>query len=198
MTEDSSESEMLRELHRETAGLPREIQPPEEAWKKIKSQIDLEAQLIATMPMHSRERAYWQRPAFLAAAGLLLVAGASLITALALGRRIIERTTSPVASVAPSPSTAVVTPAGDFAEREKQYINTADKLTSLIESGKTELSPETIAKLRESVRVIDAAILEARQALAADPANKTLIDMLSKSYSQKVDLLQRTTEMGET
>ena len=46
--------------------------------------------------------------------------------------------------------------------------------------------------------MIDAAILEARQALAADPANKTLIDMLSKSYSQKVDLLQRTTEMGET
>ena len=202
MTEDSSESEMLRELHRETAALPREIQPPEEAWKKIKAQIDLEAQLVAMMPVQSRDRAFWQRPAFLAAAALLLVAGASLITALALGRRIIERTASPVASVSPSVSTPAVTPAvtpvSDFAAREKEYINTADKLTALIESGKTELSPETIAKLRESVRVIDAAILEARQALAADPANKTLIDMLSKSYSQKVDLLQRTTEMGET
>lgn len=198
MTEDSSESEMLRELHRETAALPREIQPPEEAWKKIKAQIDLEAQLVAMMPVQSRDRAFWQRPAFLAAAALLLVAGASLITALALGRRIIERTASPVASVSPSVSTPAVTPVSDFAAREKEYINTADKLTALIESGKTELSPETIAKLRESVRVIDAAILEARQALAADPANKTLIDMLSKSYSQKVDLLQRTTEMGET
>lgn len=198
MTEDSNESEMLRELHRETASLPREIQPPEEAWKKIKAQIDMEAQLIATMPMHSRERAFWQRPAFLAAAALLLVAGASLITALALGRRIIERTSSPVASMSPAPSSAAVTPVAEFAAKEKEYISTADKLTALIESGKTELSPETIAKLRESVRVIDAAILEARQALAADPANKTLIDMLSKSYSQKVDLLQRTTEMGET
>ena len=198
MTEDSSESEMLRELHRETASLPREIAPPEEAWKKIKAQIDMEAQLVAMMPMQSRERAFWQRPAFLAAAALLLVAGASMMTALVVGRRIIERTASPVASVSQSPSTPVVTTVGDFAAREKEYINTADKLTALIESGKTELSPETIAKLRESVRVIDGAILEARQALAADPANKTLIDMLSKSYNQKVDLLQRTTEMGAT
>ena len=198
MTEDSNESEMLRELHRETAGLPREIQPPEEAWKKIKAQIDLEAQLVAMMPMQSRERPFWQRPAFLAAAALLLIAGASLITALALGRRIIERTASPVASVSPSVSTPAATPVSDFAAREKEYINTADKLTALIESGKTELSPETIAKLRESVRVIDEAILEARQALDADPANKTLIDMLSKSYNHKVYLLQRTTEMGET
>jgi hypothetical protein len=196
MTEDSSESEMLRELHRETAGLPREIQPPEEAWKKIKAQIDMEAQLIATMPMHSRERAFWQRPAFLAAAALLLVAGGSLMTALALGRRMIEKTTTPIASV--PQSATVATPVADFAVKEKEYISSAEKLTALIESGKTELSPETIAKLRESVRVIDAAILEARQALAADPANKTLIDMLSKSYVQKVDLLQRTTEMGET
>ena len=57
MTEDSSESEMLRELHRETAALPREIQPPEEAWKKIKAQIDLEAQLVAMMPVQSRDLA---------------------------------------------------------------------------------------------------------------------------------------------
>lgn len=198
MTEDSSESEMLRELHRETAGLPREIQPPEEAWKKIKAQIDMEAQLVATMPMHSRERAFWQRPAFLAAAALLLVAGASLMTALALGRRMIEKTTSPIASASQSPSTTVATPVADFAVKEKEYISSAEKLTALIESGKTELSPETIAKLRESVRVIDAAILEARQALAADPANKTLMDMLFQSYSHKVDLLQRTTELGET
>ena len=58
------------------------------------------------------------------------------------------------------------------------------------------LSPETIVKLRESIKVIDAAILEARNALAADPANRTLIHMLANSYEQKVDLLKRTTEMA--
>jgi len=198
MTEESGESEMLRELHRETARLPREIEPPETAWKKIKAQIDMEAQLVAMMPMQSRERAFWQRPAFLAAAALVLIAGASLMTALVIGRRMIEKTGSPVAVAPPATVPPADAALAEFTVKEKEYISTADKLAAVIESGKTELSPETIAKLRESLRIIDAAILEARRALAADPGNKTLIEMLSKSYGQKVDLLQRSTEMGET
>ena len=198
MTEESAESEMLRELHRETARLPREIAPPEGAWKKIKAQIDMEAQLVAMMPMQSRERAFWQRPAFLAAAALVLIAGASLMTALVIGRRMIEKTGSPVAVAPPATVPPADAALAEFTVKEKEYISTADKLAAVIESGKTELSPETIAKLRESLRIIDAAILEARRALAADPGNKTLIEMLSKSYGQKVDLLQRSTEMGET
>ena len=35
-------------------------------------------------------------------------------------------------------------------------------------------------------------------ALAADPANRTIIQMLSTSYEQKVDLLKRTTEMARS
>ena len=46
--------------------------------------------------------------------------------------------------------------------------------------------------------MIDAAIIEARRALAQDPSNKALMEMLAASYSQKVDLLKRTTAMGET
>ena len=57
------------------------------------------------------------------------------------------------------------------------------------------LAPETVAQLKASLRTIDEAILEARNALARDPANKTLIEMLSGNYRQKVDLLRRTTEM---
>ena len=49
--------------------------------------------------------------------------------------------------------------------------------------------------LPEGLRTVDEAILEARNALARDPANKTLIEMLSGTYRQKVDLLRRTTEM---
>lgn len=196
MTDDSSESEMLRELHRETAGLPREIAPPEEAWKKIKAQIDMEAQLIATMPMEYRERAFWQRPAFLAAAAVLLVAGASLMTALVVGTRMVAKTSSPVAAVNPAPTVNAEFAA--FAAKEKDYITVANQISEIIDSGKTELSPETIAKLKQSLSVIDAAIAEARQALAADPGNKALMELLSSQYSQKVDLLRRTSAMGET
>jgi hypothetical protein len=197
MTEDSQDSEMLTELRKMTAQLPREIAPPEEAWKRIKGQIDLDT-LLVTMPLHHRERAWWQRPAFLAAAALMLVAGASLITALVIGRRMISAPASPVASApasAPQPSVATL---AEFTALENDYIATANTLSELIETGRTELSPETIAKLNESLRVIDAAIIEARRALAADPANKTLIEMLTTSYTQKVDLLRRTSAMGET
>jgi hypothetical protein len=69
-------------------------------------------------------------------------------------------------------------------------------LNATLESEQGNLSPETIAKLRESIKVIDAAILEARNALAHDPANKALIQILANSYEQKVDLLKRTTEMA--
>jgi hypothetical protein len=150
------------------------------------------------MPLHHRERTWWQRPALLAAAALLLVAGASLTTALVIGRRMMEAPRSPVAA-----NPAVVQQSGpatlaEFTKVENDYIETANMLSALIERGQTELSPETIVKLKESVRVIDGAIVEARRALAADPGNKMLIEMLSASYSQKVDLLRRTTAMGET
>jgi hypothetical protein len=128
----------------------------------------------------------------------MLVAGASLITALVIGRRMISAPASPVASApasAPQPSVATL---AEFTALENDYIATANTLSELIETGRTELSPETIAKLNESLRVIDAAIIEARRALAADPANKTLIEMLTTSYTQKVDLLRRTSAMGET
>jgi hypothetical protein len=196
MTEDSQDSEMLTELRKMTAQLPREIAPPEDAWKRIKGQIDLDT-LLVTMPLHRHDRAWWQRPAFLAAAGLMLVAGASLTTALVIGRRMIPSPTPVASAPVPAPQPAAGTLA-EFTALENDYIATANTLSELIQTGRTSLSPETIAKLNESLRVIDAAIIEARRALAADPANKTLIEMLTTSYTQKVDLLRRTSAMGET
>ena len=197
MTDESTHNEMSGNLDEMIARLPREIAPPDDAWKRIRAQIDLETQLVA-MPLHHRERTWWQRPAFLAAAALLLVAGASLTTALVIGRRMIESPRSPVAAnSAPVQQSGAATLA-EFTKVENDYIETANMLSALIERGQTELTPETIVKLKESLRIIDGASVEARRALAADPGNKMLIEMLSASYSQKVDLLRRTTAMGET
>ena len=85
-----------------------------------------------------------------------------------------------------------------FTVVESDYLRAVNDLSATLESEQGSLSPETIAKLRASIKIIDAAILEARNALAADPANKTLIQMLAKSYEQKVDLLKRTTEMARS
>ena len=197
MTDESRDNEMPGDLDQMIARLPREIAPPEDAWKRIRAQIDLETQLV-TMPLQRREREWWQRPALLAAAALLLVAGASLTTALVVGRRMIDNPSRAVATTPAAPQTTGVTTLAEFTKVENDYIETANMLYALIERGQTELSPETITKLRESLRVIDEAIVEARRALAADPGNKTLIEMLSASYNHKVDLLRRSTAMGQT
>lgn len=203
MTEELLDEDMLRDLQKRTAQLPREIAPPEDAWARIKAQIDMESALRLASPV-SRERAFWQRPAFLVAAVLLLVAGTSLSTALVIGRGAIANNSRTVTAESPGAyATSRSTSGGpaslaEFTVIENDYIGTANRLSAVIEGGETELTSETIAKLRASLRVIDAAILEARRALAADPANKALIEMLSTSYSQKVDLLRRTAEMGQS
>ena len=79
--------------------------------------------------------------------------------------------------------------------RGNNYLRTASILQELLDSQQGQLAPETIAQLKASLRTIDEAILEARNALARDPANRVLIEMLSASYRQKVDLLRRSTEM---
>jgi hypothetical protein len=190
MTEDTLDHEKLRDLLQRTAQLPREIEPPADAWTSIRSAI--------AAPVKPSV-AFWQRPAFLLAASLTLVATSSLVTAVALSRR--EAQTSQVIG---QPAMAARAGAGapaslaEFTARENQFISSANRLTSIIESGEAQLTPQTIAKLKESVRVIDAAILEARRALAEDPANTQLMEMLSTSYTQKVDLLERTAQMGRS
>jgi hypothetical protein len=202
MTEDTIDDESLRNLQAQTAKLPREIAPPADAWAAIKAEIERPRDISGGNGA-ARVSPMWQRPAFLAAAALLLVAGSSAVTAIALARRSVDVARESPSQLVPPERPAATTngaPAtlAEFTLVENDYISTANRLSALLESDETQLAPETIAKLKESLRVIDGAILEARRALAADPANKQLIEMLSTSYNQKVDLLRRTTEMGRS
>ncbi len=202
MTEDDIDEESLRDLQARTAKLPREIVPPADAWLAIKAEIDRPRSIATNGRGAASVTPIWKRRTFLAAAALLLVAGSSAITAIALNRRsvngVVETAQTPAVTRPVSNGAATPVSLAEFTLVENDYISTANRLSALLESDETQLAPETIAKLKESIKVIDAAILEARRALAADPANKQLIEMLSTSYNQKVDLLRRTTEMGRS
>lgn len=195
MTEDALDEESLRQLAVLTAKLPREIAPPASAWDGISTAIESSRRNTTGAQKKFSRPVFWQQPVFLAAAGLLLVAGSSAITMVAMNRSNAE-------VVASTPARAITTAApatlAEFTAAEKDYISTANRLSAILESGDTQLAPETKAKLKESLSIIDSAILEARRALAADPANEALIDMLSTTYNQKLDLLRRTTEMGRS
>jgi hypothetical protein len=83
----------------------------------------------------------------------------------------------------------------EFTREENNYLRQASMLQDLLDQQETALAPKTVAQLKASLRTIDEAILEARNALARDPSNRLLIEMLSANYKQKVDLLRRSTEM---
>lgn len=196
MNDEPLNDDMLRDLQRRTAELPREIAPPPEAWDAIKAQIEMDSASRGVSSIG--RRALWQRPSLLAAAAILLVAGASITTALLMNGRLKSSASATVAKSDTLSTSGAPATLAEFTAVENDYISTANRLSEVIESGQADLAPETVAKLKESLRVIDAAILEARRALAADPANKALMEILSTSYSQKVDLLRRTAEMGRS
>jgi hypothetical protein len=185
--EDNIDQSKLDELKARVAALPRNVEPPEDLWPSIRAGIT--APRVVSI-------AWWQRPAILAAAGLLLVAGSSLAT-LTLMRRSDSRSENQRMAVQPAATGSDATLA-QFTRTETDYIRTINQLSTVLEAQQSELAPGTIAKLRESLRVIDAAIVEARAALAADPSNKHLTEILSATYEQKVDLIRRTTEMAQS
>jgi hypothetical protein len=188
MNEDRIDQSKLDALAAAVAGLPRSMEPPEDFWPSIRAGI-------ASTPV--RVVAWWQRPAILAAAALVLVAGSSLAT-LAVVRGSASRVGTPTASAVEASARGSDATLAQFTRVETDYIRTVNELSAALEARQSELAPGTIVKLRQSLRVIDAAIVEARAALAADPSNKTLTEMLSASYEQKVDLIRRTTEMARS
>jgi len=188
---ESTEDDKLNDLLTRARVLPREIDPPSDAWAAIKSAIEKPA----AAPDH--EPRLWQRPAFLIAAAAALVAASSLVTIRTMRDR--DSTTAPVAAASRKPTGGRgPTTFAEFVSVENDYISSANQLSAILESDRSTLSPATVAKLKQSLAIIDAAIIEARRALAVDPANRALVDMLSTSYNQKIDLLKRTTEMGRS
>lgn len=207
MTDDTIDEGKLRDLMNEVAALPTSIEPPPDSWANIRAGIEASGKPRLSDDIESQSKrpariAFWQRPVFLVAAALALVAGSSAVTAIAISRRGNEGSsaTAGAAQARMASAAADSDPAtlAQFTVAESDYLRTVNDLSVTLESEQGSLSPETVAKLRASIKVIDAAILEARDALAADPANRTLIRMLANSYEQKLDLLKRTTEMARS
>jgi anti-sigma factor RsiW len=168
----------LQSLIGAASELPTEIEPPPALWSDVHALI---------VPAHSRNRQRW----LLAAAALFLVALSSAVTAVLVRRPpviIVRSSSTPAATVAsalPAPVRAV----------DADYAGAIRELDESLAEHRGQLDPTTIAKVEASLHVIDLAIEEARQALAADPSNLTLHDLLAASYERKVELLRRASAL---
>lgn len=189
-------AEEVRSLNRvleRTAELPKSIDPPAEAWSNIRSAILREESAVKSVALPRRER-FWNRRFALAAAAAAIVV--AVLSSSATVWYLSTRPTRVIASQEPRvESRRGLAAYTAFTIEENNYLRTVAALQEVLDQQESVLAPETIAQLKSSLRTIDEAILEARSALARDPSNRLLIDMVSSSYKQKVDLLKRSTEM---
>jgi len=189
----TEEVRSLKRVLERAAGLPKSIDPPAEAWSNIRTAILREENAVKSVTRPGREHFWNRRFALVAAAAAVLVAVLS-----SSGTAWYLSTRSPRDVVSREPRTAsrwTLAAYTEFTIEENNYLRTVADLQTILDQQESVLAPETVAQLKSSLRTIDEAILEARTALARDPSNKVLIDMVSSGYKQKVDLLKRTTEM---
>ena len=188
----AAEVESLTMILARAADLPRSIDPPAEAWANIRAAIERDEKAVGAQRVRS-SAGFWRRPYVLAAAAIVLVLLSSGGTAMYMRARAGDGDPSRSGSMNAGGATPASLAA--FTIEENNYLRNVAVLQDLLDQQESLLAPETVAQLKASLRTIDEAILEARNALARDPANKMLIEMLSGTYRQKVDLLRRTAEM---
>jgi hypothetical protein len=168
---------VLREVVAAARRLPRSVPPPPAVWAGIDLALDRHA-------VRGRiRRVVSIRPLILAVAAAILVLLTASVTAVVVRRS--AGPPAPLAVQAGDPTSAV----------EAEFRTAVRELEDVLAERRGELSPGALAVVEQSLRVIDAAILEARAAFAEDHDNPALAAVLWNSYRNKVDLLARVTRL---
>jgi len=169
----------LMKLTRETPGAATQL---EELWPSIRARIE-ERKVVALAgdaPAAAgvSRRVWW--------AGFAGVAAALAIAAFTLRGRAPAGGDQTLAAVPDSSATlvALVDSAGMY-EREAQI------LLDRLELQRAMLRPDAAKALEHDLHVVDVAIGELKDAVARDPRNPALRQLLATSYRQKIDLLKR-------
>jgi len=161
-----AEAETLATLLRETRALPREVMPEEDLWTGIA------ARLAPTTRRQPGSATGWRWPLRAAAALALLSAGAALGAYYSRG------------------------PDSDFRREQARYAAASAELADALARDPGRISPAGQAVVERNLAILDAAIREAEAALAADPGNPALEQMLVARYQQRLDLLRRAAATG--
>jgi len=179
-SECAAEAERIRSIKARLAGLPRALEPESDLragmWQKIDAAavVDIGA---------ARRGPLWRFRYHLATAAVVLIAASSALTLMVVRSR---------GNFGASPQRENLQLVGlDSRTMERQYSEELHELELVLRKSRGALAPETVRILEENLRVIDAAIREARAALAADPQSDMLIDLLRSAYERKLELLKQ-------
>jgi len=168
-------------LRARARALPRELTPPAALWRELQPRLE-----GAIVPMRVARERWWRRPSVLAVAASILMVFSSAATVLVMrARDSTSMAAGPFAS-----TTTVLQPA------EAGTLAAIELLTRELDRRREELSPETIAAVERSLDIVDQALAEARGALARDPRNPTLSELVATAYRHKLTVLRRATELA--
>ena len=190
--------ESLREFLRDANGATSEVAPPDEVWPALRA--ELENRKVIDLPgvfgrgydrNAARRRTWW----ILSAAAVALIAVSSSVTAVLMrGGNVVTVARDASAPAAP----ASVVSMQEVAQVEKGYLDSVVELTAALEAARPHLSQATIAIIERNLGVIDAAIAESKAAMFRDPGNRVLLEVLSGTYRQKLDLLRRAAQLASS
>jgi anti-sigma factor RsiW len=163
---------------------------------------DLWPAIAARLRVTPQERSWWKRVIDRVwhegrvSLSLPQLAGAASVVAIVTALVMLSRGAGP--SSAPVP--ASVSPGGavtlaNFAD--PQYDAAVSDLKRALEAGRDRLDPQTVAVLERNLAVIDGAIVQAREALATDPANTYLNSYLAEARRRKLELLRQVTDLAD-
>jgi hypothetical protein len=167
------------ELNRLAAKLPTEVSPDRDLWPEIEQAITTPAKHHGTS---------WNTPWAQAAAVVLLVAGSSGITYVAV------RDDGPQSPVVIDSTNVFETVSGDFGRKYtlgNEYLDAHGELQNELDEKLEFLSPESRDEVIKNLNTIRAAIKDINQALAAEPDNILLQELLLSAYHGEISLMKK-------
>lgn len=170
--------------------LPRGIAPARDLWPGIAGGIEEQPKTA------SRGLPAWNRVFAQAAAVLLLVGGSSGVTWLVM------KQDAPVAATEPSAEVLnFQTVAGSFGSEYHlgpEFLEARSNLEARLDEELKRLSPETRAEVETNLNTIRAAIVEINLALADEPDNALLQQLLVNAYRDELAVMSRVDGMASS
>jgi hypothetical protein len=194
MTQDERTSpEAAARLDARLRELPLDVPPGRDLWPEVAARIDERVSPVA--PASRRPAWFWQ-----IAAAVVLVAGSSLITASLLDTdRLVQHSAAPVtaANQVPSPDGALAMPAafGPAGQLDPEYIATRRQLTQMLDQRIATLPPAARAKLEFNLGEMRRAADEINAALAEQPGDPLLEELLLKTYQDELAVLANVSQL---
>jgi hypothetical protein len=172
--------------------LPLAVAPARDLWPEIAAGLD------------ARESPARRRPTWLvqAAAGVVLVAASSLLTAKLLDRDVADRQQSAQAQLRQPPASG-----GDFATMpasfgpgvrlDPEYAAARRQLTVMLQARLANLPPSTRAKLETNLGEMRRAAEQINAALAEQPGDPLLEELLLKTYQDELAVLANVNQLTD-